>query len=110
MVTTMACFIEKAKKSFNKGKNYIKKEGDKGKRLLKKKAGLVYNVLCLNISKVFSFCGEKAGKEPEKVESNGTEKNEKGRFSENCSYCIRGISSLYPDINAGEHKRKTKRT
>ena len=86
--------------------NLIKLIGG-NKRLLKKKSGLVYNILCLNIQKAFSFCGGKAGKEPEKVESNGTEKTEKERFSQNCSYCLRNISSVHPDINAGEHQRKT---
>ena len=42
------------------------KAEDKRKSLLKKKSGLVYNILCLNISKAFSLCVKKAGKEPEK--------------------------------------------
>ena len=82
-------FCEKAKKAYES--------------LLKNKSGLVYNILCLNVSKAFSFCGEKAGKEPEKVESNGTEKTEKGAFPQNRSYCIRGVSSHISDIDAVKH-------
>ena len=78
-----------------------------GENLLKKKSELVYNILCLNISKAFSLCGGKAGKEPE-VESTGTEKTEEGDFPQNRSCCLRGISSLFPDIDAGGYQRKTK--
>jgi spore cortex biosynthesis protein YabQ len=70
-----------AKKPLNKGKIFWQKVRCWVKSLLKKKSGLVYNILCLNILKAFSFCGRKAGKEPEKVESNGTEETEERRFS-----------------------------
>ena len=91
------------KKSIAKAKIISEKAIDKRKSLLKKKARWVYNILCLNVSKAFSFCGEKAGKEPEKVESNGTEKTEKGAFPQNRSYCIRGVSSHISDIDAVKH-------
>jgi hypothetical protein len=96
-----------AEKPLNKGKIFHQKAKDRVKSLLKKKSGLVYNILCLNISKAFSLCGGKAGKEPE-VESTGTEKTEEGDFPQNRSCCLRGISSLFPDIDAGGHQRKTK--
>ena len=69
-----------AEKPLNKGKIFHQKAKDRVKSLLKKKSGLVYNILCLIILKAFSFCGRKAGKEPEKVESNGTEETEERRF------------------------------
>ena len=97
-----------AEKRVFKAKIFWQKALDKRKSLLKNKAGLVYNILCLNILKAFSFCGGKAGKEPEKVESNGTEKTEERGFPENSGYCLRGISSLFPDINAGGNQQKTK--
>lgn len=81
---------------------------NKQKSLLKNKAGMVYNVLCLNILKVFPFCGGKTGKEPKKLESNGTEKNEERIFPEDRSCCLRGVSSFLVDINAGEHQQETK--
>ena len=70
-----------AEKPLNKGKIFHQKAKDRVKSLLKKKSGLVYNILCLNILKAFSFCGRKAGKEPEKLESNGTEETEERHFS-----------------------------
>ena len=97
--------IKKAEKHLNIGRNYIKKEGNKGKRLLKKKAGLVYNVLCLNISKAFLFCGKKAGKEHEKSDGNGTEETQKRTFPEDSGHCVRNLCSLFPDFDSGEHKR-----
>ena len=96
-------------KSLNKAKKSFEKAVDKKKRLLKKGCRLVYNVLCLNISKAFSFCGGKAGKEPEKVESNGAEKTEKGNFPESGSYCLRGISSDFSDLDAIEHQQEKER-
>lgn len=92
-----------------KVKIIFKKTVGEHKRLLKSKSKMVYNILCLNISKAFSFCGEKAGKEPRKVESNGREKAEKKPFSETGSYCLRGISSHFTDIDPGEHQQETKR-
>lgn len=80
------------------------------KSLLKNSIDIVYNILCLNVSKAFSFCGGKAGKEPEKFESNGTQRTEEGPFSQNRSYRIRNLSSLFPDFDSDEHKRKTNRT
>ena len=91
------------KKRIVKAKIISEKAIDKRKSLLKKKARWVYNILCLNVSKAFSFCGEKAGKEPEKIESSGTEKTEKGVFPQDCSYCIRGVSSHISDIDAVKH-------
>ena len=90
-----------------KTKIFCEKAMKKAKSLLKKKSGLVYNILCLNISKAFLFCGKKAGKEHEKVESNGTEKTEERSFSQNSSYCLRGISSLFSDFDSGRNQQKT---
>ena len=108
-------FLKIFQKSFETVKNRVlktkiicEKAICKPKKLLKNKAGLVYNILCLNVSKAFLFCGKKAGKEPEIVESNGTEKTETGTFSQDRSYCLRGVSSLFSDIDAGEHNRKTR--
>jgi spore cortex biosynthesis protein YabQ len=98
------------KKRVIKGKIFWQKAKNKPERLLKNKAGLVYNILCLNIFKAFSFCGEKAGKEPQNFESNGTEKTEERSFPESGGGCLRGISSLFADIDAGRHQQKTKRT
>ncbi|MBQ4547099.1 MAG: spore cortex biosynthesis protein YabQ [Oscillospiraceae bacterium] len=95
-----------AGKRMIKAKIISAKALNKPKSLLKNKAGMVYNVLCLNILKAFSFCGEKAGKEPEGIESSGTEKNKQGIFPEDCSCCIRGVSSFLTDIHAGGHQRK----
>ena len=64
-----------AEKRLNKTKIFKQKPLDKSKRLLKKKSGMVYNILCLNIFKAFSFFVKKPERSPEKVESNGTEKN-----------------------------------
>lgn len=83
------------KKRMAKVKIICEKAIDKRKSLLKKKARWVYNILCLNISKAFSFCGGKAGKEPEEIENNS-------------SYCLRGVSSLFTDFDAGKHQPKTK--
>lgn len=96
------------KKRMAKAKIICEKAIDKRKNLLKKKARWVYNILCLNISKAFSFCGEKAGKEPEEVENSGTEKTEERSFHQNSSYCLRGVSSLFTDFDAGKHQPKTK--
>ena len=93
--------IKFIKKRLIKAKIIPSKCLNKPKSLLKKKAKMVYNILCLNISKAFL---KKAGKEPEKVESNGTEKTEEETFSENSSYCLRGLSSLFSDFNAGRNK------
>ena len=95
--------LKAAKKRMTKAKIFCKKAIMGQKILLKSKSGLVYNILCLNVSKAFSFCGEKAGKEPEKIESSGTEKTEKGVFPQDCSYCIRGVSSHISDIDAVKH-------
>lgn len=95
------------KKRTAKAKIIVLNLFDKGKKLLKKKAGLVYNILCLNISKAFSFCGGKAGKEPEELESNGTEKTEEGSFYQDRSYCLRSISPLFADIHPGGDQQKT---
>lgn len=86
----------------------FEKYSKKGIRLLKKNAFMVYNILCLNVSKAFSFCGEKAGKEPESLESNGTEKTETESFPQGRSYRLRGISSCFSDIDPGEHQFKEK--
>ncbi len=102
--------LKNAENRLGKTKIFFRKEIDKRKTLLKKKSGLVYNILCLNILKTFPFCGGKVGKEPEKVESNGTEKTEERNFTEDGGHCLRGISSLFADINAGEHQQETKRT
>ena len=91
-------------KRFAKAKINYEKDRIRLKSLLKNRCKVVYNILCLNISKAFSFCGEKAGKEPEEVESNGTEKTEKGTFNQDRSYCIRGVSSDFPDFDAGKHQ------
>ena len=66
--------LEYMGKRLNEAKIFKQKPLDKSKRLLKKKSGMVYNILCLNIYKAFSFCGKKPERSPEKVESNGTEK------------------------------------
>lgn len=100
--------LKSAEKRTGKLKILFQKAEEKEKSLLKKKSGLVYNILCLNISKAFSLCGGKAGKEPEKVESIGTEKTEEGIFSQSSSCCLRGISSVFPDIDASRYQRKTK--
>lgn len=102
--------IKKFEKPFNKAKIFSQKIVDKPKKLLKKNVKMVYNILCLNMLKAFSFCGGKAGKEPEKVESNGTEKTEKGTFSQDCSYCLRGLSAVLTDFHSDEHQQKTDRT
>ncbi|MBQ7874970.1 MAG: spore cortex biosynthesis protein YabQ [Oscillospiraceae bacterium] len=102
--------IKKAENKLYKAKIFLQKTLDNPKKLLKKNVKVVYNILCLNMLKVFSFCGGKAGKEPEKVESNGTEKTEKGNFSQDRSYCIRGLSAVFPDIHSDEHQQKTNRT
>lgn len=95
------------KKRIKTAKIFYLKEIDKRKTLLKKKKGLVYNILCLNVSKAFLFCGKKAGKERKKVESNGTEKTEERSFPQNSSYCLRGISSLFSDFDSGRNQQKT---
>ena len=61
-------------KRLNKTKIFKQKPLDKSKMLLKKKSGMVYNILCLNIYKAFLFCGKKPERSPGKFESNGTEK------------------------------------
>ena len=99
-----------AKKYLKKTKIFWQKAVYKLKILLKNKVGLVYNILCLNIFKAFSFGGEKAGKEPKNFESNGTEKNEEQCFPEDGGCCLRGISSLFADIDAGKHQQETERT
>lgn len=91
-----------------KRKIFCQKVIGKQKSLLKNKTGMVYNILCLNVSKAFSFCGEKAGKEPESLESNGTEKTETESFPQGRSYRLRGISSCFSDIDPGEHQFKEK--
>ncbi len=103
-------FLKKAEKRLYKAKNFTEKLLDKPKNLLKKNVKMVYNILCLNILKAFSFCGGKAGKEPEKVESSGTEKNEKRTFSQDRSYCIRGLRAVCDDIHADEHQQQKNRT
>ncbi len=100
--------LKTAKKRMKKLKIISEKARDKAESLLKKKNGLVYNILCLNVSKAFSLCGGKAGKEPEKIESDGTKKTEEGDLSQSCSYCLRSVCSLFPDIDAGGYQRKTK--
>ena len=104
--------LHKTGENINKRLSFIKifllKTETKYKSLLKTGSKVVYNILCLNMLKAFSFWGEKAGKEPEKVESSGTEKTEERTFSSDCSYCIRGVSSLLADIDAGEHQHKKK--
>ena len=100
--------FKNAKKCLEKAKIFFGKKIDKHKSLLKKKSGLVYNVLCLNILKTFPFCGGKVGKEPKKLESNGTEKTEERDFPESGGCCLRGISSLFADIDAGKHQQETK--
>ncbi len=92
------------KNPFNKAKIFLLKFAGSAKSLLKKNVIVVYNILCLNISKAFSFCGGKAGKEPEEVESNGTKRTEERSFSQDRSYCIRGLSSLFADIDSNKHK------
>lgn len=99
-----------AEKQLDKAKIFLQKAINPYKRLLKKNVKVVYNILCLNMLKAFSFCGEKAGKEPEKVESNGTEKTEKRDFPQDRSYCLRGLSAVFPDIDSDEHQQKTDRT
>lgn len=73
------------------------------KKLLKNRQRVLYNKLYLSKRKAFSICGEKAGKEHGSFERSGTEK-EKEHYPEDCSYCIRSISSLYPDSNSGKNK------
>lgn len=97
--------IKKAEKQYNKRKIFIIKAADKQKSLLKSKTGMVYNILCLNVSKAFSFCGKKAGKEHRSFENSRTEKNEENKFSEDCGYCIRNIYSDLPDFHSGKHKQ-----
>ncbi|MBQ2998574.1 MAG: spore cortex biosynthesis protein YabQ [Oscillospiraceae bacterium] len=97
--------IKRAKNTCNNAKKIIFKTADKHKRLLKKKGGMVYNILCLNILKAFSFCGGKAGKERKSFEGNGTEKTKEGYVFEDSGHCVRNIHSLFPDFDPGEHKR-----
>lgn len=78
------------------------------KKLLKKERRLVYNKLCLNKS-AFPFCGGKAGKEPEKFESKGTEEKQEP-FASGRSYCLRGVSSLLNDSYSGEHSSEKRGT
>ena len=96
--------IEKAEKQLNIRKIFIIKAGDKRKSLLKRTVSMVYNILCLNVSKAFSDWGENAGKEHGIFESDGAEKNKENKFSEDCSHCIRNIYSDFPDFDSGEHK------
>ena len=102
--------LKTAKKRIIKAKIFTVKAGGGGKKLLKKKAGLVYNILCLCILKVFPFCGGRTGKEPGKVESNGTEKAQTQSFSSDRSCCLRGLCSVFPDIGADQYQQKTERT
>ena len=96
-----------AEKRLAKTKIFSEKAADKPKSLLKKAVKVVYNILCLNVLKAFPFCGGRAGKEPEKVESSGTEKAEEGIVPSDRSYRLRGVSSLFTDIHPDEHQRKT---
>lgn len=96
-----------AKKRADKTKIIYRNSFNKHKSLLKKKAVVVYNILCLNISKAFPFCGGKAGREQSGIESAGTEKTEKGIIPEDYSHCIRSVYPLFSDFDPGEHKQKT---
>ncbi|MBR3611231.1 MAG: spore cortex biosynthesis protein YabQ [Oscillospiraceae bacterium] len=90
-----------AEKRLSKTKINLLNFAARTKSLLKKHVTIVYNILCLNVSKAFSFCGGKAGKEPERIESKGTQRTEEGTSAQNRGRCIRDLSSLFPDINAG---------
>ncbi len=91
-----------------KAKIFYKKAVFKPKNLLKKKTEMVYNIRCLNVPMTFLHCGKKVGKEPEKVESNGTEKNEERDFFQGGGCCLRGVSALFPDSDTGEYQQKAK--
>ena len=99
--------LKSAKKRADKTKIIFAKAFNKPKSLLKKKADMVYNILCLNIQKAFSFCGEKAGKEQSGIESAGTEKTEKRVLPEDNSCCLRGIYPFFSDFDPSEHPEKT---
>ena len=99
--------LKSAKNRADKTKNIFANTFNKQKSLLKKKADMVYNILCLNIQKAFSFCGGKAGKERSGIESAGTEKTEERILPEDNSYCLRGIYPFFSDFDPGEHKQKT---
>ncbi len=90
----------KTEKIFIKCKNIFIKNVMNSKKLLKKKSGVVYNKLCLNGKKAFTFCGSKAGKESGSFENI----EEKERFASGCSYCIRNVSDIFSDINSNENK------
>lgn len=85
--------------------NILTKKLSAGNKLLKKKGRVVYNNLYLSKKKALPICGGKAGKEPGSFESEGTEEKEKS-FDQGRSYCLRSISPLFDDNNAGEHSRK----
>ena len=95
-----------AEKRLNKAKINLINSFGKSKSLLKKDMKIVYNILCLNVSKAFSLCGGKAGKEPEKFESNRPQRTEEGSLPQDRSYCIRNLSSLFSDFDAGSDQRK----
>ena len=99
--------IKSTKKRADKTKIIFIKAFNKPKSLLKKKADMVYNILCLNIQKAFWFCGKKAGKEQSGIESAGTEKTEKRILPEDNSCCLRGIYPFFSDFDPGEHQQKT---
>lgn len=90
----------KIKKISLKIKNILVKKVSYDKKLLKKKSGVVYNKLCLNVKEAFSFCGRKAGKENGRFEN----VEEKEPFDTDSSYCLRNVSYLFPDIDSDENK------
>lgn len=96
--------LKSVENRISKAKIFYKKAAVKRKSLLKKKIEMVYNILCLNVQKTFLLCGKEVGKELEKLESDGTEKNEEGTLTQNDSRCLRSIHSILTDINSGEHK------
>lgn len=91
-----------------KAKIFYEKAVFRLKRLLKKKTEMVYNIRCLNVPKTFLLCGKKVGKEPGKVESNGTEKNEERNFLQGGSCCLHGVSAVFSDSDTSEYQQKEK--
>ena len=73
-------------------------------KLLKNKRKVLYNKLYLSSKMAFPFCGGKAGKEHGSFERSGTEK-EKEYYPSDRSYCIRRVSSLFPDSDTSQNKR-----
>ncbi len=106
LVTKISLFLRKIfSPVFRKIKLIFEKAKGKTEKILKKPVTIVYNILCLNISKAFSFWKGKVGKEHRNLESSTAEKTEEGTFTQDCSYRLHGVPSLFADFDTGEYKR-----